>query len=553
VSKILCLTLCFGIGLGAIMLSRPASSRFAFWTVSSLDRVGRLTPRPADQETTVLSAAKGEYTSFQVIVKAPEQGLEITNLTSSDLIDPNGGTIPAQNIALFREHYVYVNRSSPDWKGTNRPLGPAWYPDALIPFVDPSTGTKPRNAVYHAIPAHVAPDENQPFWVDVFVPYQAVAGHYTGHLSVTTNEGSASIPMSLTVWNFAMPHQPSLRSSFAFWTAGTKPAVEELMRNRVMPQKLAFVACKDVTCPELVGLERELAQKFGLSNTDTGMWSGGERKSCTMREAPSVQDFKKLSSTHLPGLYLFNYTADEIEGCPSLVPKLKLWAKNMHAAGIKNLVAMVPDPALYHESPSSQRSAVDIWGVLPRGYDLVRPRIQEVQKRGNEVWSYNAVVQDAYSPKWQIDFAPINYRIQAGFLSQSLSLTGLLYWRIDHWSADPWNQVNNSGIFSSNNYPGEGMLVYPGHQVGVAGVVASMRLKQLRDGVQDYEYIQMLKQMGRGDWALSQSRAVAADWSHWTQDNKKLLNLRCHLGEEIDRLSSAQQITSAVAPRPKHH
>jgi hypothetical protein len=553
VPKILYLTFCFGIGLGAIMLSRPATPRFTIWTASSLDRVGRWTAPPSVQATSTLSAAKGEYTSFQVVMKAHERGLEIMNVTSSDLIESTGRTIPAQNVSLFREHYLYVNRSSPDWKGTNRPLGPDWYPDALIPFVDPNTGAKPRNAMYHAVPAHIAAGENQPIWVDVFVPYQAVAGHYTGHLSVTTNEGTASITMSLTVWNFAMPHQPSLRSSFAFWTAGTKPAVEELMRNRVMPQKLAFVVCKDVTCPELVGLERDLAQKYGLTNTDTGMWSGGDRKNCTMRPAPSVQDFQKLSANHLPGVYLFNYTADEIESCPSLIPKLKLWARNMHAAGIKNLVAMVPDPALYNESPASQRPTVDIWGVLPRGYDLAGPRIREVQKQGSEVWSYNAVVQDAYSPKWQIDFAPINYRIQAGFLSQSLGLTGLLYWRIDNWSADPWNQVNNSGTFSSNNYPGEGMLVYPGQQAGVTGVVASMRLKQLRDGVQDYDYIQKLKQMGRGDWALSQSRAVAADWSHWTQNNEKLLDIRRRLGEEIDHLSSPQQLTSLAVPSPKHH
>ena len=50
--------------------------------------------------------------------------------------------------------------------------------------------------------------------------------------------------------------------------------------------------------------------------------------------------------------------------------------------------------------------------------------------KGDEVWSYNTEVQDPYSPKWEIDFAPINFRIQPGFINQSLHLTGLLYWSV---------------------------------------------------------------------------------------------------------------------------
>jgi hypothetical protein len=379
----------------------------------------------------------------------------------------------------------------------------------------------------------------------VFVPYEASADQYSGQLTIATGEGRAVVPFSLRVWNFALPRQPSLKSSFAFWGNANRPAVEELMRNRIMPQKLSFVVCKDVICPELVGLERDLAQKFGVSDTDSGMWSGADRRNCTMRPAPSAAEFRKISSAHLPGVYLFNYTADEVEGCSSLFPILKIWAQNMHTAGLRNLVVMVPNPALYHEAPTSKRPAVDIWGVLPRGYDLARNRIQEALSQGSEIWSYNAVVQDPYSPKWEIDFAPINYRIQPGFLSQSLGLTGMLYWRVDRWSSDPWKEVNNSGTFSSNNYPGEGMLVYPGQQAGISGVVASMRLKQLRDGVQDYEYIEKLKQLGHGDRALEIARSIARDWSHWTQNNDKLIEAREHLGEEIDRLASGNEMTAS--------
>jgi hypothetical protein len=162
--------------------------------------------------------------------------------------------------------------------------------------------------------------------------------------------------------------------------------------------------------------------------------------------------------------------------------------------------------------------------------------VNEVLAKGDKAWSYNTLVQDAYSPKWLIDFSPMDFRIQPGFINQSLGLSGLLYWRVDLWSADPWNKVN---AYGAGNYPGEGALLYPGTQVGVAGVVPSMRLKWLRDGVEDFEYVAILKQMGRSDWALSVARTAGADWNTWTRDPAQLQSARQLLGAEIDRLTTA--------------
>ena len=65
------------------------------------------------------------------------------------------------------------------------------------------------------------------------------------------------------------------------------------------------------------------------------------------------------------------------------------------------------------------------------------------------------------------------------------------------------------------------MLVYPGQPVGVKGVVASMRLKWLRDGVEDYDYVQILKDLGKADLALQISRSVGPDWTNWTRDSER--------------------------------
>ena len=68
--------------------------------------------------------------------------------------------------------------------GTNRPLGAGRYADALIPFLDSETDLAPANARFRAVPFVVAPQRNQPVWVDVQVPRNAVAGQYSATVIV---------------------------------------------------------------------------------------------------------------------------------------------------------------------------------------------------------------------------------------------------------------------------------------------------------------------------------------------------------------------------------
>jgi hypothetical protein len=184
--------------------------------------------------------------------------------------------------------------------------------------------------------------------------------------------------------------------------------------------------------------------------------------------------------------------------------------------------------------------------LLPVLYERNVTAVLAAQQKGDEVWSYNSLVQDSYSPKWLIDFSPINLRIQPGFMSQSLGLKGLLYWRVDLWSADPWNEANSREF---PQYPGEGMLVYPGKTVGIEGVAPSMRLKWLRDGVEDYEYLELLKAAGAGAWALQVAKEVGGAWNRWTRDPQQLEDSRRRLGMELSRTDRRR--FAPPPPRPE--
>lgn len=518
------------------LLPAAAFAQPVVWTTPSLQRTG-----PSDAagngSSVTLSAGRNEYESFQIVVRAPIGGLGNVNVTVSNLTGPGGAVIPSTAFSLFREQYVYVNQGSVNWNGSNQPLGAGWYPDGLIPFTDPNTGQPIHGAQIQAVPFNLNQYQNQPIWVDLLVPATATPGTYTGTYTVTANQGSFTGYITVNVWHFTLPTKPSLKSAFLFWTAIDINHHKEMLRNRVSSLR---------SDPSL----QSTLVNYGLQTVGLPFYSGASNGYCSMSAPPSVSALQASAAQQNPNLTPMVYSTDEIINCTALYPTIRQWGYNLHQAGVKNLATLPPIPDLFDDGSGTGRSAVDFWAVMPISYNPYY--VSQAVSKGDSVWSYNALVQDAYSPKWEIDFAPINFRIQPGFISQTLGLTGLLYWRVDAWSSDPWNQVNNQGMYSSNNYPGEGMLVYPGYQVGIDGVAPSMRLKWIRDGADDYEYVQMLRNAGEGNWALGLSSSVAPDWTNWTRDTNALANVRQQLGQELDRLNggsgSSQQASTPSTP-----
>src|SRR5436305_2969954 len=109
-----------------------AEAKPVVWIAPSLHRVG-MAETPGNGSEVRLSAARGEVESFQIVAHGSSAGLAGVNVTVSDLHGPDGQTIPRSSFTLYREKYMQVTSSSPNWKGSNQPLGPGWYADALIP------------------------------------------------------------------------------------------------------------------------------------------------------------------------------------------------------------------------------------------------------------------------------------------------------------------------------------------------------------------------------------------------------------------------------------
>lgn len=499
---------------------------FSVWTVSCLERIHPDDGQCGDANIE-LFAARGEYTAFQVIVSAGETALTNASITVTDLTGEN--VISSSNMTLYREHYVYLGTTSHARGDVVLPRGVGWYPDALIPFVDPVTNAPPTGGKYGASPFDVEPGKNQPIWIDIFVPRCAKAGEYAGEYKLTCDQGEATGRISFTVWDFELPVKPSLRSVFLVWHQN-RHAVDEIMKHRLMADRWNLGSAEEKS--SYADEEQELIDEFGLTSVGLGFWSEADIHHAVMKPPPSVEEIKAAASRHHPELIIHNYTADEICDYPELHEPIREWARNLHEAGVKNLIVMTPTPLLFDDGEG--RPVVDIFVVLPVQDVRSRDAVLKAQELGCEVWSYNTCVQDEYSPKWQLDYDLINYRIHGGFLNQAVGLTGLLYWRVDNWKEDPWKCIY--WMCDDLDFNADGILIYPGEPAGLAGVAPSMRLKALRDSVQDYEYIQLLKNLGHGDWALETCREAGEDWKNWTKDPEVLLKVRKLLGDKLNEL-----------------
>lgn len=489
------------LGLGACVVLEPDFVGPKTWTLSSMDRVARSEWETLDNRLiSGISAARNEYEAFQINIRAPRAGLSNVQVSVSAFEHETGYQLP--EVKLFREHYVYVDRAG--FAGSplnrNRALGAGWYADALIPFEAPGTSEIPSH------PFNVAGRQNQPVWVDVYVPADAPAGLYGSRFTVTSAEGTSSGTLTLQVWDFALPDRPSLKSSFLIWEEKTPEMRDLLLEHGLMPRNTPIAE------------QATRISQDGLNATDLSFWAHSN-VDCQLTSPPSPQEIKARLASFEQNLLIYNYSADEIDRCRNIAESVKAWGRALHEAGVPQLIVMFPQRQLFDDGTG--RSAVDIWVFSPELY-VENPEAQAILDEAlaiSEAWSYTALMKLDDIPKWGIDFLPMNYRIMQGFLNQRYDLSGVLYWRVNLWQQNPWHDVTDN----ERTWPaGEGMLVYPGQQIALTSPVPSMRLKWIREGVEDFEYAQILRERGQVAELKSLISPAAKDWRTWSKDPKDI-------------------------------
>ena len=79
-------------------------------------------------------------------------------------------------------------------------------------------------------------------------------------------------------------------------------------------------------------------------------------------------------------------------------------------------------------------------------------------------------------------------------------------------------------------------MLYPPSPIGSSEAAPGIRLKNIRDGIQDYEYVQILKNLGQVSFVDPIIVPIATSFTNWTHNPSALENARQQLGQQLHLL-----------------
>jgi len=139
-------------------------------------------------------------------------------------------------------------------------------------------------------------------------------------------------------------------------------------------------------------------------------------------------------------------------------------------------------------NPALVEDCAHIWAPAAAFYDPGDMAWE--QAHGRECWFYG-------SPCRLSD--PLVAVNAAGLAAWKYRVDGMFQWVINF--ASGYQGHGFLDAYYTDARDGDGLILYMGKPVGVEGPVATLRMKALRRGLQDYEYCWLLKQAGRLDAA----------------------------------------------------
>jgi len=558
-----------GIVLLTVLSLTLSSARgnWHVWAVGETARVLRSAP-PAQGTAVTLHAARNEWESFQILMRsdAPVTGIRVE---ASDLTGPAGHVLRTTDMRLFREHPLHLT------VGTvrNDHFKPDWYPDALIPLRHPLTRKPLGKARFHAMPFDLPDHQTHGFWIDIHVPPSTPAGLYRGTFHVTSaTEPAVAVPVSCTVWPFSLPDRPTLRTAFGSpaqrmrayyraraktgkesspsdWNAVETECADMLARHHInatpVAGSLTPVARADGSYAipvDQVNALRRFVDRYHVNAVQvpapTRIVKDPDREQKKMRAWLRAWD-EAARLLDRPEVLFYTYLRDEPNDAEAY-QFVRKWGRAIRSANTVVKVLVVEQTWAQKPEWGDLYGAVDIWCPL---FSLFRPAsAARRQALGETVWTYTALCQLKPTPWWHIDYPLLNYRVPA-WIAWRYRIKGLLYWGgLSYWRAvdDPWTDpatYHGSGTYQHGKqgrvYNGEGSLVYPGRAVGYDGIAPSMRLKALRDSIEDYEYLAILQRAGRAAEAEKIVVPLATSWFQWAPNPSRYESARIQLAKLI--------------------
>ncbi len=553
-----------GAGRGSGTGAGAAAGALSVWQVNAIEKVFEEDVRPDKPSPWRITAARNEREPLQLAIRSDT---EMKGVRIAVEAPPANSGATLANVTVNVVGYVPVDHPSgyfesrgPAWR-RRIPAGGAqcdgwagWWPDPLLP------------ADTLDLPA----GQTRSVWVTVAVPKDAPAGDYTGQVALMSLAGVRLVqaPFTVHVWDFALPDQGHCKAVYDLRTSSHwKQAGKS--NQQVWDQLSAFMAEHRVS-PDRIAPEPVLKFENGKVTSDfTDFDKSAEvyfnRDHHLHTYAP--QAFYAFGWGHPPatrfgqkpyeGAYPFE-SADRgklrAEFKQAYQACLKVYWEHMKQKGWADRVLLyMSDEPMYEERGKPNQPIIDqmkalcamvrevdpnipiyssTWGHVPQwdgaisawgigAYGIVPvAKIGEILKGGAKVLYTVDGHMCLDTPYCAIERLLPHYCFEYG-------VEGYEFWGATWLTQDPyqygWHCYITQGMRPGDSYSirypnGDGYLIYPGAPIGHAGPVSSIRLEQAREGVEDYEYLWILrdriaraKSAGKNTGAAEAALAKAAE------------------------------------------
>ncbi|MCP4535734.1 MAG: DUF4091 domain-containing protein [Chloroflexi bacterium] len=539
------------------------------WAAPTVEKIVKTMVAPVDSRPLRISAARGEFEPFQIVIQSSTT--QSLNVSVSDF--SKGGDV-ISGVTIHRVDYVNVTTAGDHFDR----LG--WWPDPLWPLDDGDT-------------VSFSASENQPLWFTIRVSWDASPGIYQGTVTV----GGSSIPVELEVWNFSLPREIHLDSEWGFgWssivqsvyqgTAGDWDCYWEMVEafkqdfynHRLIPKGVAWPAglnypggvdydCDGNLDPDAWGDwdfatiggkyihgEDGFNDGYGfptfLSHGPTSNWPPDSlpysfcdvSRSGTLGSAAyqakwtqylSAVDDYIVSDGYDDAAYYHIVNEPQTFEDYTIVGQISALTEAA-APHLRQLLSEQVEPSIYNY-PGAK---IDIWMPTITNYEPVKSHDRQ-QNHGEEVWWYYLYGDDPPLPNPILMSHPgIEARITP-WLAWAERVDGLLHYSATDWSPNPWSTPN---VTDKDN--GDGFFFYPprkdGGNLSVCGenghrLVPSIRWENLRDGMEDYEYLWLLAGGNPRAPAIDVTNAADAYVAQLVQSRTSF----SHVPTDLDAIRSA--------------
>jgi Glycoside hydrolase 123, catalytic domain len=486
--------------------------------------------------------ARNEYEPFELALRPPRGKPGRLDLSVSTLRNEAGGTLPP--VEIDRVGFVpidypsaYYSTDVPDWcrkvpRGAGATDGwSGWWPDPLIP--GPSF--------------RLAADRTQPVWFTVHAPASAAPGEYRAQLACRFDgQEAVTIPLTVRVLPFALPAEGHLHAifDFRFGPGGVFGSGARSLEDR--HRWLRLIANHRLGI-NLIEPPPRFNYKEGKVTMDARAFD---------QEARYCFDDLHMNVAYTPQFfYLFGwaYPPKKLFGLAPLTPEwvsalkqaYQLFSDHVREKGWRNkFVYYISDePHFQHPfiieqmrklctivhqvSPAipiysstwrhcpAWDDSLDIWGIGQYGCFPV-PEMRRLQQAGKQMWF-------TCDGQMAIDTPFLATERLLPYYCFKYGVHGFEFWGLAWWTYNPWQTGWHRFIRQSDEgkryywvrYPdGDGYLTYPGKPVGVEGPVSTIRLEEVREGLEDYEALTLLEKLAAkaktdGHPSASAERALA--------------------------------------------